>query len=240
MTKTLVLATGNPGKVNELANMLSPLNINVLPQSDFNVGEVAETGTTFVENAIIKARHAAKITGMPAIADDSGLEVDGLNGAPGVYSARFAGESASDQDNIDKLLNELADNPNRKARFWCVLVLMRHADDPTPLICSASWEGEITQTQNGEGGFGYDPVFFVKEQNCTSAELTKEQKNAVSHRGQALKKLLLELQSKGGLWTFHHWAYMCTYLGACKNAPIAILIAMGKKATFLKLNMFSI
>lgn len=199
MTKTLVLATGNPGKVNELANMLSPLNINVLPQSDFNVGEVAETGTTFVENAIIKARHAAKITGMPAIADDSGLEVDGLNGAPGVYSARFAGESASDQDNIDKLLNELADNPNRKARFWCVLVLMRHADDPTPLICSASWEGEITQTQNGEGGFGYDPVFFVKEQNCTSAELTKEQKNAVSHRGQALKKLLLELQSKGGL-----------------------------------------
>ncbi|ETJ49593.1 XTP/dITP diphosphatase [Pseudoalteromonas agarivorans] len=199
MTKTLVLATGNPGKVNELANMLSPLNINVFPQSDFNVGEVAETGTTFVENAIIKARHAAKITGMPAIADDSGLEVDGLNGAPGVYSARFAGESASDQDNIDKLLNELADNPNRKARFWCVLVLMRHADDPTPLICSASWEGEITQTQNGEGGFGYDPVFFVAEQNCTSAELTKEQKNAVSHRGQALKKLLLELQSKGGL-----------------------------------------
>ncbi len=199
MTKTLVLATGNPGKVNELANMLSPLNINVLPQSDFNVGEVAEPGTTFVENAIIKARHAAKITGMPAIADDSGLEVDGLNGAPGVYSARFAGESASDQDNIDKLLNELADNPNRKARFWCVLVLMRHADDPTPLICSASWEGEITQTQNGEGGFGYDPVFFVKEQNCTSAELTKAQKNAVSHRGQALKKLLLELQSKGGL-----------------------------------------
>ena len=199
MTKTLVLATGNPGKVKELANMLSPLNINVLPQSDFNVGEVAETGTTFVENAIIKARHAAKITGMPAIADDSGLEVDGLNGAPGVYSARFAGESASDQDNIDKLLNELADNPNRKARFWCVLVLMRHADDPTPLICSASWEGEITQTQNGEGGFGYDPVFFVAEQNCTSAELTKEQKNAVSHRGQALKKLLLELKSKGGL-----------------------------------------
>jgi len=199
MTKTLVLATGNPGKVNELANMLSPLNINVLPQSDFNVGEVAETGTTFVENAIIKARHAAKITGMPAIADDSGLEVDGLNGAPGVYSARFAGESASDQDNIDKLLNELANNPNRKARFWCVLVLMRHADDPTPLICSASWEGEITQTQNGEGGFGYDPVFFVAEQNCTSAELTKAQKNAVSHRGQALKKLLLELQSKGGL-----------------------------------------
>ena len=199
MTKTLVLATGNPGKVNELANMLSPLTINVLPQSDFNVGEVAETGTTFVENAIIKARHAAKITGMPAIADDSGLEVDGLNGAPGVYSARFAGESASDQDNIDKLLNELADNPNRKARFWCVLVLMRHADDPTPLICSASWEGQITQSQDGQGGFGYDPVFYVPDLNCTSAQLTKQQKNAVSHRGTALKQLLSELKLKGGL-----------------------------------------
>ncbi|MET6757549.1 XTP/dITP diphosphatase [Pseudoalteromonas sp. NCIMB_1079] len=199
MTKTLVLATGNPGKVKELANMLSSLNINVVPQSDFNVGEVAETGTTFVENAIIKARHAAKITGMPAIADDSGLEVDGLNGAPGVYSARFAGTGASDQDNIDKLLVDLGDNPIRSARFWCVLVLMRHADDPTPLICSASWEGEITLTQNGNGGFGYDPVFFVAEKNCTSAELTKEQKNAVSHRGQALQKLLLELQQKGGL-----------------------------------------
>ena len=199
MTKTLVLATGNPGKVKELANMLSSLNINVVPQSDFNVGEVAETGTTFVENAIIKARHAAKITGMPAIADDSGLEVDGLNGAPGVYSARFAGPGASDQDNIDKLLVDLGNNPIRSARFWCVLVLMRHADDPTPLICSASWEGEITLTQNGNGGFGYDPVFFVPEKNCTSAELTKEQKNAVSHRGQALQKLLLELQQKGGL-----------------------------------------
>ena len=199
MTKTLVLATGNPGKVKELANMLSSLNINVVPQSDFNVSEVAETGTTFVENAIIKARHAAKITGMAAIADDSGLEVDGLNGAPGVYSSRFAGPGASDQDNIDKLLVDLGNNPIRSARFWCVLVLMRHADDPTPLICSASWEGEITLTQNGNGGFGYDPVFFVAEKNCTSAELTKEQKNAVSHRGQALQKLLLELKQKGGL-----------------------------------------
>jgi XTP/dITP diphosphohydrolase len=199
MNKTLVLATGNPGKVSELANMLSPLSINVVPQSDFNVGEVAETGTTFVENAIIKARHAAKITGMPAIADDSGLEVDGLNGAPGVYSARFAGQGASDQDNIDKLLAELANNPVRSARFWCVLVLMRHADDPTPLICSASWEGEITQIQHGEGGFGYDPVFYVPSLECTSAELTKAQKNAVSHRGQALQALLNELKLKGGL-----------------------------------------
>ncbi|BDF95346.1 XTP/dITP diphosphatase [Pseudoalteromonas haloplanktis] len=199
MKKTLVLATGNQGKVNELAQMLSPLEINVVPQSDFNVSAVAETGTTFVENAIIKARHAAKVTGLPAIADDSGLEVDGLNGAPGVYSARFAGEQASDQDNIDKLLNELADNPNRSARFWCVLVLMRHADDPTPLICSASWEGQITQSQDGQGGFGYDPVFYVPELKCTSAQLTKEQKNAVSHRGTALQRLLTELKLKGGL-----------------------------------------
>ncbi|KPH62695.1 nucleoside-triphosphate diphosphatase [Pseudoalteromonas porphyrae] len=199
MTKTLVLATGNPGKVKELAQMLSPLEINVVPQSDFHVSDVAETGTTFVENAIIKARHAAKETGLPAIADDSGLEVDGLNGAPGVYSARFAGVGASDQDNINKLLKELGDNPIRTARFWCVLVLMRHADDPTPLICSASWEGQITLTQDGQGGFGYDPVFYVPALHCTSAQLTKEQKNAVSHRGQALQNLLIELKLKGGL-----------------------------------------
>ncbi|MDN3378444.1 MULTISPECIES: XTP/dITP diphosphatase [unclassified Pseudoalteromonas] len=199
MKKTLVLATGNQGKVTELAKMLSSLEIEVLPQSDFNVPEVPETGTTFVENAIIKARHAAKITGHPAIADDSGLEVDGLNGAPGVYSARYAGADASDQDNIDKLLIELGDNPTRSARFWCVLVLMRHANDPTPLICSASWEGKITQSQDGQGGFGYDPIFYVPELNCTSALLSKEQKNAISHRGQALKALLAELKLKGGL-----------------------------------------
>ncbi|OUS71218.1 non-canonical purine NTP pyrophosphatase [Pseudoalteromonas sp. A601] len=199
MKKTLVLATGNQGKVTELAKMLSSLEIEVLPQSNFNVPEVPETGTTFVENAIIKARHAAKITGHPAIADDSGLEVDGLNGAPGVYSARYAGADASDQDNIDKLLIELGDNPTRSARFWCVLVLMRHANDPTPLICSASWEGKITQSQDGQGGFGYDPIFYVPELNCTSALLSKEQKNAISHRGQALKALLAELKLKGGL-----------------------------------------
>lgn len=199
MKKTLVLATGNQGKVTELAKMLSSLEIEVLPQSDFNVPEVPETGTTFVENAIIKARHAAKITGHPAIADDSGLEVDGLNGAPGVYSARFAGVDASDQDNIDKLLVELGDNPVRSARFWCVLVLIRHVDDPTPLICSASWEGQITQSQDGQGGFGYDPIFYVPKLDCTSAQLSKEQKNAISHRGQALKALLTELKLKGGL-----------------------------------------
>ncbi|WP_462164489.1 XTP/dITP diphosphatase [Pseudoalteromonas xiamenensis] len=194
MIKQLVLATGNQGKVKELASMLDAFNIEVLPQSTFDVPEVAETGTTFVENAIIKARHAAKITGLPAVADDSGLEVDALSGAPGVYSARFAGDDASDADNIAKLLQELGDNPSRSARFWCVLVFMKHADDPTPVICQASWEGEISHTPNGHGGFGYDPVFYVPSLDCTAADLSKVQKNAISHRGQALKQLAEKLK----------------------------------------------
>ncbi|MFC3031991.1 XTP/dITP diphosphatase [Pseudoalteromonas fenneropenaei] len=195
MKQQFVLATGNQGKVTELAAMLAELNIEVLAQSQFNVPEVAETGTTFVENAIIKARHAAKITGLPAIADDSGLEVDALNGAPGVYSARFAGQGASDADNLAKLLHELGDNPQRSARFWCVLVFMRHADDPTPLICQASWEGEISLQQSGEGGFGYDPVFWVPTLAATAASLSIQQKNAISHRGQALRQLVAKLQA---------------------------------------------
>ena len=194
MANKVVLATGNQGKVKELSAMLSQYDIEVLPQSDFNVPEVAETGTTFVENAIIKARHAAKVSGLPAIADDSGLEVDALNGAPGVYSARFSGTNASDQSNIDHLLAELGEQPQRSARFWCVLVYMRHADDPTPIICQASWEGEITKTQQGREGFGYDPIFKVSGLDCTSAELTKEEKNAISHRGQALKQLVSHFQ----------------------------------------------
>lgn len=194
----LVLATGNLGKVKELSDMLNSLNIEVVPQSEFNVPEVAETGTTFVENAIIKARHAAKITGLPVIADDSGLEVDALNGAPGIYSARFAGTDASDKDNLLKLLSELKDVPEEKrtARFWCILVLMRHADDPTPLICQGFWEGKITTEPSGENGFGYDPVFYVPEKNTTSAQLDKATKNTLSHRGKALKQLLALLQSK--------------------------------------------
>ncbi|BBN80476.1 non-canonical purine NTP pyrophosphatase [Pseudoalteromonas sp. A25] len=195
MTQQIVLATGNQGKVKELASMLSELNIEVLPQSQFNVPDVAETGTTFVENAIIKARHAAKVSGLPAIADDSGLEVDALDGAPGVYSARYAGDDATDQSNIDKLLNDLEGQTQRTARFWCVLVYMRHADDPTPLICQASWDGEITTQQQGREGFGYDPIFFVPQLNCTSAELSKDEKNAISHRGQALKILAKQLQA---------------------------------------------
>ncbi|MGY3926867.1 XTP/dITP diphosphatase [Aeromonas simiae] len=187
----LVLATGNQKKVKELAAMLADLDIQVVPQSEFAVSEVAETGTTFVENAIIKARHAAKVTGLPAVADDSGLEVDLLQGRPGVYSARFAGDQASDRDNIDKLLSELSGMPTelRTARFWCVLVYMRHENDPTPLICQASWEGRITEELHGQNGFGYDPVFFVPSEGCTSAELSAERKNQLSHRGQALARL---------------------------------------------------
>ncbi|MEP4101867.1 XTP/dITP diphosphatase [Paraglaciecola sp.] len=198
--ENVVLATGNQGKVKELANMLSGLNIKVLPQSEFAVGDVAETGTTFVENAIIKARHAAKVTGLPAIADDSGLAVDALGGAPGVYSARYSGDNATDQSNILKLLEAMADMPanKRQAKFLCVLVFMRHADDPTPIICQGEWSGHITTEQGGKNGFGYDPIFWVQEQNCTSAQLTPEQKNALSHRGKALKQLLAQLQQKIG------------------------------------------
>ncbi|WP_105188253.1 XTP/dITP diphosphatase [Pseudoalteromonas sp. T1lg48] len=191
---TWVLATGNKGKVAELSALLSDLNITIKPQSDFAVSDVAETGTTFVENAIIKARHASAQTGLPAIADDSGLIVDALDGAPGVYSARYAGPDASDSDNIDKLLLDMQGQEQRSARFCCVLVLMRHQDDPLPLICQATWEGEITEQRSGYEGFGYDPVFKVKGLDKTSAELTKAEKNAISHRGQALQLLLAQLQ----------------------------------------------
>ncbi|WDE06619.1 XTP/dITP diphosphatase [Thalassomonas viridans] len=189
---TIVLATGNKGKVKELSELLAAEQITIVPQSDFQVPDVPETGTTFVENAIIKARHAAKITGKAAIADDSGLEVDALNGAPGVYSARYAGEDAGDHDNIVKLLEQLKAVPaeKRSARFHCVLVYMRHSEDPTPVICHGSWEGRITAEKQGEQGFGYDPVFWVEEQQCTSAQLPREVKNRLSHRGQALAQLV--------------------------------------------------
>lgn len=188
----IVLATGNKGKVKELQQMLAPFDIEIVPQSEFDVPEVPETGTTFVENAIIKARHAAKITGLPAIADDSGLEVDYLKGAPGIYSSRFSGEGATDQRNIDKLLVDLDGVPadERTARFQCVLVYMTHAADPTPVICQGSWEGSITENQHGTNGFGYDPVFMVPEHDCCSAQLSPEQKNKLSHRGKALAKLV--------------------------------------------------
>jgi len=195
--KKIVLATGNQGKVKELANMLHNLNISVVPQSDFNVSEVAETGTTFVENAIIKARHAAKITGLPAIADDSGLAVDYLQGAPGIYSSRFAGENATDDDNMTKLLAELKDVPasQRTARFLCVLVFMRHANDPTPIICQGEWHGVISTEKSGDHGFGYDPIFYVEQQQMTSAQLPRDLKNQLSHRGKALSLLKTQLNA---------------------------------------------
>ncbi|MFH0265880.1 XTP/dITP diphosphatase [Vibrio rumoiensis] len=193
--KKLVLATGNQGKVKEMADLLSEFGFDVEAQSQYNVSEVAETGTTFIENAIIKARHAAKETGLPAIADDSGLEVDALNGAPGIYSARYSGEGATDQSNLEKLLANMNDVPEeqRSARFHCVLVLMKHENDPTPLVCHGQWEGKILTAPQGENGFGYDPVFWVPEDSCSSAELEPVRKKQLSHRGKALKKLFAAL-----------------------------------------------
>lgn len=189
---TIVLATGNKGKVKELSELLSASNVSIVPQSEFDVPDVPETGTTFVENAIIKARHASKITGLPAIADDSGLEVDALNGAPGVISARYSGINATDASNNTKLLEELTGiaPDKRTARFHCVLVYMRHSDDPTPIICHGVWDGSILEKPQGEQGFGYDPLFWVEQYQQSSAELAREIKNQLSHRGKALAKLV--------------------------------------------------
>ena len=191
----IVLASNNPGKVREFSQLLAGLHSSVLPQSAFNVPEVEETGLTFVENAILKARNAAQHAGLPAIADDSGLEVDALNGAPGIYSARYAGKGASDGNNLQKLLADIKDvaESARGARFQCVLVYMRHALDPTPIICQGTWEGSLLQAPRGAQGFGYDPIFYVPTHHCTSAELPPEVKNHLSHRAQALCKLLASL-----------------------------------------------
>lgn len=188
----VVLATGNPGKVRELAELLSAFGLDIVAQTDLEVESAEETGLTFIENAILKARHAAQITGLPAIADDSGLAVDALGGAPGIYSARYAGEEASDQQNLEKLLQALENVPDgqRQAQFHCVLVYLRHAEDPTPLVFHGSWQGEITRAAAGAGGFGYDPIFFVPALGKTAAELSKAEKGAVSHRGKALTLLL--------------------------------------------------
>lgn len=193
----IVLASGNKGKLKEFEQMFAPFNINVLAQSQFNVTEVSETGTTFVENAIIKARHAAQVTGMPAISDDSGLEVDALNGAPGIYSARYAAPNANEKNNYLKLLTTLEGQANRSARFQCVLVYMRHGSDPSPIICQASWEGEIALAPQGENGHGYDPIFIPQQQACTASQLSDSQKNSVSHRGKALKLLISALTAHG-------------------------------------------
>ena len=191
----IVLASNNAGKVREINQLLSSGEMSVVPQSEFGVTEVEETCLTFVENAILKARHASRFSGLPAIADDSGIEVDALRGAPGIYSARFAGPGASDDDNVGKLLAELAgvSDTERTARFQCLMVYMRHAEDPTPLICQGTWKGRILGEPRGENGFGYDPVFLVPERGLSAAELDPDTKNRLSHRGQALRKLAMAL-----------------------------------------------
>ena len=195
MTKRIVLASSNPGKVREINQMLAGLHLTVVPQSDFDVTEVEETGLTFVENALLKARNAARFTQLAAIADDSGIEVDALHGAPGIYSARYAGKGAGDKANLTKLLEDIKNVPDEKrtARFQCVLVYLRHEHDPTPIICQGTWEGRILLEPRGANGFGYDPIFFVPTHNCSSAELPPEVKNKLSHRGQALRALVSAL-----------------------------------------------
>ncbi|MCH8499366.1 MAG: RdgB/HAM1 family non-canonical purine NTP pyrophosphatase [Marinobacter sp.] len=191
----LVLASNNQGKLAELGDLLAPLGLQLVAQRELGVPEAEEPAITFVENALIKARHAAALTGLPALADDSGLAVDALGGQPGVRSARFAGPDASDQDNIKALLTALADVPDSERRAWfhCVLVFLRSADDPTPLICHGRWQGEILRAPRGDGGFGYDPVFWVPETGCAAAELSRSEKSALSHRGKALQSLRSEL-----------------------------------------------
>lgn len=196
----IVLASGNAGKLREFQQLLSHCGFDVVPQSDFNLNNAEETGLTFVENAIIKARHACLHTGLPAISDDSGIEVDALNGRPGIYSARYAGEGelyagATDEKNNVKLLETLKNIPTEKrtARYHAVLAFMKHAEDPTPILCHGMWEGIILTAPRGENGFGYDPLFFVPTHNCASAELDKAEKNRISHRGKAMRELLEKL-----------------------------------------------
>lgn len=205
--QTIVLASGNLGKLKELQLLLAALPVNIIAQSGFGVDDADETGLTFIENAIIKARHASAITGLPAIADDSGLAVDALGGAPGIYSARYAELPAAikglerDQANNSKLLAALRDTPDqqRGAQFHCVLVFLRHAADPTPLVCHGQWHGSILHAAAGEGGFGYDPVFLVPERGCSSAELSATEKNRISHRAQASQQLLAALDVRYGI-----------------------------------------
>lgn len=195
--KKIVLASGNKGKLREFQDLLGGCGFEVVPQSEFFSENAEETGLTFVENAILKARYACAKTGLPALADDSGIEVDALNGRPGIYSARYAGDGANDEKNNQKLLLELNDIPvkQRTARYHAVLAFMRHAEDPTPILCHGVWEGVILSEPRGVGGFGYDPLFFVPTHNCASAELSKEEKNRISHRGKAMQELLQKLSA---------------------------------------------
>lgn len=197
--QTIVLATGNPGKVRELQELLADSCYEIRPQSDYATPEAVEDGLGFVENALIKARNASKHTGLPAIADDSGIAVDALNGAPGIYSARYAGTGASDEQNLQLLLQNMqgVNDDERTARFICLMVYVRHAEDPTPIICQGEWQGTLLREPSGENGFGYDPIFFVAEKGCSSAELAADEKNRLSHRGKALQCLVQQLAKAG-------------------------------------------
>ena len=192
----LVVASNNPGKLREFSALLAPLGWETIPQKDLGVPECEEPHGTFVENALAKARHAAALTGLPALADDSGLCAHALGGAPGVHSARYAGEPKSDQRNNEKLVAELADKPDRRAHYVCVLVFVRHADDPQPVIAEGEWHGEIVEAPRGNGGFGYDPYFLLPEAGLTAAELDATRKNQQSHRGQALAQLVERLKNR--------------------------------------------
>jgi len=187
----IVLASGNQKKLAELSRILQPFKLKLTPQSAFNLEDAIEDGLTFVENAIIKARHACTKTGLPAISDDSGIEVDYLNGKPGIYSARYAGDNANDQLNLEKLIHELknVDDQMRSARYQCIIVFMKHEADPTPIICQGSWEGVLLREPSGKGGFGYDPIFYCPKAQKTAAEMLPDEKAFISHRGKALRKL---------------------------------------------------
>lgn len=197
--KRIVLASGNRKKLAEIIGILEPLRLEVVPQSDFDVPEAHETGLSFVENAILKARNACRHTGLPSIADDSGIEVDALNGAPGIYSARFAGQDADDAANNALLVSKLSDIPeaDRTCRYQCLIVFMRHAEDPVPVICQGSWEGRITLSPRGANGFGYDPHFLLADRDITAAELSIAEKQRLSHRGTALGQLARMLSAPG-------------------------------------------
>lgn len=188
----IVLATNNPGKIAELQTLLSPLPIEWIPQSEFDIPDIEETGKTFIENAILKARHASKLSGLPALADDSGLVVDALDGAPGVYSARYAGENATSEERNKKLLDEMknVDAHDRSAAYHCILALVEYEDDPVPLICHGIWEGSILTEPRGTNGFGYDPIFYVPTHKKSAAELSPAEKNSISHRGQVVDQML--------------------------------------------------
>jgi XTP/dITP diphosphohydrolase len=194
--KRLVLASSNPGKVREFRELLAPLDFEVVPQGELGVAEAEEPHYTFVENALAKARHASRHTRLPALADDSGICVAALDGEPGVHSARFAGEPKSDQRNNEKLVALLKDQPDRRAHYYCVVVLVRHADDPEPLIAEGRWYGEVIATPRGSGGFGYDPYFLLPDLGRTAAELSPDEKHAVSHRGKALRRLIALLREE--------------------------------------------